>query len=83
MNLGWCIDHNIWLSAAHIPGVHRIQNIKADLESSRTNDNTRWTLDRASLNNALLQLSLRPNIDLFTSRLKNQFPQYVSFKRKA
>ena len=73
----WCIDRNIWLSAAHIPGLH---NIKADFESRRTNDNTEWMLDRASLNNALSQLSLRPNIDLFASRLNNQFPQYVSFK---
>ena len=37
-------------------------------------------LDRASLNNALSQLSLRPNIDLFASLLSNQFPLYVSFK---
>ena len=37
-------------------------------------------VDRASLNNALSQLRLRPNIDLFASRLNNQFPQYVSFK---
>ena len=60
----WCIDRNIWLSAAHIPGVH---NIKADFESRRTNDNTEWMVDRAYLNNALSQLSLRPNIDLFAS----------------
>ena len=73
----WCIDPNIWLSAAHIPGVH---NIKADFESTWTSDNTEWMLDRASLNKALSQLSLRPNIDLFASRLNNQFPQYVSFK---
>ena len=73
----WCIDRNIWLSDAHIPGVH---NIKADFESRRTNDNTEWMVDRAYLNNALSQLSLRPNIDLFASRLNNQFPQYVSFK---
>lgn len=65
----WCIDRNIWLSAAHIPGVH---NIKADFGSGRTNDNLEWMLDRASINNALLQLSLRPNIELFTSRLNNQ-----------
>ena len=73
----WCIDRNIWLSAAHIPGV---LNIKADLGSRRTNDNTEWMLDRAILNNALSQLSLRSNIDLFASRLNNQLPQYVSFK---
>ena len=51
----WCIDRNIWLSAAHIPGVH---NIKADFEARRTNDNTEWMLDRAYLNNAPSQLSL-------------------------
>ena len=73
----WCIQRNIWLSAAHIPGVH---NIKADLESRQTNDNTGWMLDRTLLNNALSQLSLHPNIDLFATRLNNQFPQYVSFK---
>ena len=71
-----CINCNIWLSAAHIRGVHKI---KADLESRRTNDNTEWMLDRALLNNALSQLSLGPNIDLFASGLNNQFPQYVSF----
>ena len=37
-------------------------------------------LDKALLNNAVSQLSLHPNIDLFASRLNNQFPQYVSFK---
>ena len=69
----WCIEHKIWLSAAHIPRVH---NIKTDFESRRTNDNTEWMLDRASLNNA----SLRPTIDLFASQINNHFPQYVSFK---
>ena len=58
----------------------RVHNIKADFESRRTNDNTEWMVDRAYLNNALSQLSLRPNIDLFASQLNNQFPQYVSFK---
>ena len=37
-------------------------------------------LDRASLNNALSQLSLRPTIDLFASRINTHFPQYVLFK---
>lgn len=60
----WCIDRKIWLSAAHIPRVH---NINADFESKRTKDNTEWIVDRAYLNNALWQLSLRPNIDLFAS----------------
>ena len=73
----WCIEQNIWLSAAHIPGV---RNIRADFESRRINNNTEWMLDSDSLNNAPLKLSLRPNIDLIASRLNNQFPQYVSFK---
>jgi len=37
-------------------------------------------LERASLNNALSQLSLRPTIDLFASQINNDFPQNVSFK---
>ena len=73
----WCIDRDIWLSAAHIPGVH---NIKADFESRRSNNNMVWMVDRAYLNNALSHLSLRPNIDLFASWLNNQFPQCESFK---
>ena len=73
----WCIDRNIWLSAAHIPGV---LNIKADFESRRTNDNMEWMVDRAYLNNGLSQLSLHLNIDLLASRLNDQFPQYVWFK---
>ena len=55
-------------------------NINADFESRRTNYNTEWMLDSASLSNALSQLSLRPTIDLFASRLNAQFSRYVSFK---
>ena len=73
----WCIDRNIWLSAAHIPGFTISRLISNRDEPTITRN--RWLIG-PTRNNALSQLSLRPNIDLFASRLNNQFPQYVSCK---
>ena len=42
----WCIDHKIWLSAAHIPGK---QNLIADFESRRNQRASEWRLDKAWL----------------------------------
>ncbi|XP_028394449.1 uncharacterized protein LOC114518643 [Dendronephthya gigantea] len=42
----WCIFRNIWLSAAHIPGV---DNTIADSESRSTDSHTEWMLDSSTL----------------------------------
>ena len=39
----WCIDHNVWLTVAHIPGK---QNTEADRESRLTQRDTEWTLQK-------------------------------------
>ena len=61
----WCIDHKIWLSAAHIPGK---QSLIADSESRRNQRESEWRLDKASLICALERLAFKPDIDLFASR---------------
>ena len=75
----FCIKHNIWLSAAYIPGK---TNIEADEESSRENrdQDTEWMLNPDILSDALDRLDVKPEIDLFASRLNHQFPRYVSYK---
>ena len=73
----WCIDRKIWLSAARIPGK---QNLIVDFESRRNQRASEWRLDRASLICALLKLNFKPDVDLFASRINDQFPHYVSYR---
>lgn len=73
----WCIARNIWLSAAHIPGV---DNTIADSESRSTNIHTEWMIDRSILKSTLTQFGFQPNIDIFATRLNAQFPTYVSYR---
>ena len=72
-----CQQHNIWLTAAHIPGK---QNITADQESRNQNVDTEWTLNLNYLSTALSKLHFSPQVDLFVSRLNEQFHTYVSYK---
>ena len=73
----WCLAHNIWISAAHIPGK---QNITADKESRRQNIDAEWKLDESALQTALRQLGASPVIDLFASRLNCQMQRYISYR---
>ena len=73
----WCIERNIWLSVAHIP---RKDNFVADFESRRNQKEAEWMLSKASLQDALNELGFMPEIDLFASRINNQFTKYVSNK---
>lgn len=73
----WCIDHNIWLSAAFIPGV---LNTEADIESRKINYDAEWKLNSHMLRTALNKLSCEPTVDLFASQLNAQFDTYVSFR---
>ena len=38
----WCIDRNLWISAAHLPGT---SNVAADKASHVFCDQTEWKLD--------------------------------------
>ena len=73
----WCIERNIRISAAHIPG---IANTEADYESRNSSVNTEWSLNDDCLTHALSQIDFIPDVDLFASRLNTKFPSYVSFR---
>ena len=73
----WCIENNIWISAAHIPGK---DNSRADAESRNINLDGEWMLNSNFLEEALEKLQFFPNIDLFASRINHQFDAYISFR---
>ena len=74
----WCLSHNIWISAAHIPGK---DNVVADqLSPKRVNMDAEWMIGRNALQSVLAKLEILPSIDLFASRLKAQLPRFVSYK---
>ena len=65
------------MSAAYIPGK---TNIEANEESGRENQDTEWMLNPDILSDAMDRLDVKPEIDLFASRLNHQFPRYISYK---
>lgn len=72
----WCCKHNIWLSAAHLPGVH---NIEADLQSRSSHDNSEWCLNKKFFD-LICQSWGVPDVDLFASRLNFKVNKFVSWK---
>ena len=70
----WCIARQIMISAAHIPGKN---NLIADFESRRNQRESEWQFDKVSLCNALETLDVKPDVDLFASRINHQFPKCV------
>ena len=73
----WAITRKLWLSAAHIPGK---LNTRADFESRENRYTHEWKLDPAKLQSALKALVVSPDIDLFATRLNNQFEKYISYR---
>lgn len=73
----WAISRDLWLSAAHIAGK---LNTQADFESRDNRAKHEWKLDPVKLRNALCDLKVMANIDLFASRINNQFATYVSYR---
>jgi hypothetical protein len=71
----WAKERNIWISAAHVPGV---DNTVADALSRCTNDDMEWMLNKQYFQ-SLQEIVGNIDIDLFASRLNHQVPQYVSF----
>ena len=71
----FCIDRNIWISSAHIPG----KSNSADGPSRQFNDNIEWMLDK-SIFLKLVEIWGKPSIDLFASRLNHQLPRFASWK---
>ena len=73
----WCITHNIWLTASHIPGIN---NTAADAESRKTRRETEWSLNPIVFQKAIAEISVQPDIDLFASRLNYKCDRYVSYQ---
>ena len=71
------IGKNIWLSAAHTPGVH---NYEADQLSRKLNPNLEWSVTDEVFNQMFKAFPFRPTIDLFASRVNTKLPTYVSWK---
>ena len=72
----FCIQREIWISAAHIPGKN---NIQADRESRVFTDNKEWMLRKDIFQN-VAEIWGEPTIDLFASRLNAQVACYASWK---
>ena len=64
----WCLEHDIWISAAHLPGK---SNSVADKASRIFHDHTEWQLD-PNIYFSITQAFGVPSIDLFASRLNFQ-----------
>ena len=72
----WCLNHNIWLSATHIPGSKDIQAYK---ESRVLRESTEGSLSQEVFN-AIQEQWGKFNFGLFASRLDFKVPQYVSWR---
>ena len=72
----WCVNHGIWLSAAHIPGK---ENVLADKESREKRSDTEWKLN-PELFDCIVTLWGTFSVDLFASRLNFQLKPFVSWR---
>ena len=75
MKWAWAKSRDNWLTATHIPGK---LNVEADRESRETETRTEWMLNREIIRKTVDVLNFEPKIDLFATRLNNQFDQFVS-----
>ena len=72
----FCVSHKLWLSAAHIPGLH---NVIADQCSRSFMDHTEWMIPDF-LFAKIVSLWGMPTMDMFASRLNKKMTPYVSWK---
>ena len=72
----WCIERNIWVTAAHLPGD---ENTIADRRSRTFRDETEWMLN-PRIFVELCNIIHRPQVDMFASRLNTQLPTFVSWQ---
>ena len=71
----WCLEHDIWISAAHLPGK---SNSVADKASRIFHDHTEWQL-HPNIYFSITQAFGVPSIDLFASRLNFQTKPYIAW----
>ena len=71
----WAERRDMWLSAAHIPGV---ENTLADYKSRHFADNLEWSLND-KLYEKVVDAFGEPEIDLFATRLNCKVPKFVAW----
>jgi hypothetical protein len=71
----WALHRNIWISAAHIPG---IENVEADRASREFKDELEWTLEQPIFDH-IVHLFGKPSMDLFASRLNYKVQPFCAF----
>ena len=72
----WCTSQNMWVSAAHIPG---IQNSEGDSFSRNFSETIEWKLS-TNLFQKISSMFGNSTLDLFASRINYQIPRYISRK---
>ncbi|KAJ8044060.1 hypothetical protein HOLleu_11420 [Holothuria leucospilota] len=72
----WCIQRNIWISAAHISGA---RNEYADYLSRLKQATTEWSLSKQVFHQIEAMYG-SPDVDLFASRFNTKLPTFVSWK---
>ncbi|XP_053374034.1 uncharacterized protein LOC128546760 [Mercenaria mercenaria] len=75
----WCIDKNIFVSAAHVAGS---ENNEADTLSRKFNDDLEWTL-KENIFRKIRDQYPNMSVDLFASRLNHKLEKYVSYSPEA
>ena len=75
-SVGWCLTHNIWLTAVHIC---RKQNVLADKESREKHSDIEWKLNTQLFEGVTAHWGT-PSIDIFASRLNYQFKPFDSWR---
>ena len=73
----WALANNNFLSAAYIPG---IDNVVADEESRKQYTDAECMLNKIIFDFAIEYFGIKPDIDLFASRINKQLPIYVAYK---
>ena len=72
----WCIERDIWLSAAYIQSA---LNVEADSQSRMDHDNIEWELND-KIFKEICNMFGHPDVDLFASRLNHKIDKYISWK---
>ena len=71
----WAIEKNIWITAAHIPGIY---NVEADEESRVFREDRQWALNPTFFEK-LCKRFFTPDLDLFATRINTKLPRFHSW----
>ena len=74
--LDWCIVNKVYITVARILGK---DNVDAESECRKARPTTEWCMNKNIFLSACKKLSLKPNIDLFVSRINYQVKPYISY----